>query len=256
MSRPSWCHLSRLLELYPTTINEVESTILALRTTYPWIQTQINSPDGPWPAPKPYYVHKSHIITEDENYRMAVDNIALTGRNLGAEEDKYLRFLLCYPSGWSATSPLHHNDSWIHYIRYHYPHINKLQPILDDMTWPEEIPLLAGDHGPGSPAYILFANLETFYIYEFDGNSLFRVGNTLKEVYHGLLERRLDSDEAMSFLEPDNGEDYHIHDYFPLWRHEVTENGEDTHVLTDPIIPFIPHPENFDDSGYISEGEE
>lgn len=60
----------------------------------------------------------------------------------------------------------------------------------------------------------------------------------------------------MSFLEPDNGEDYHIHDYFPFWRHGVTENGEDTQVLSDPLLPFIPHPEKSDnDSGYISEEE-
>ena len=111
MAKPSWCHLN-LLELYPSTSDEVESTIVALKTTYPWIQTpQINLPDGPWPAAKPYYVHKSHIMTEDENYRIAVDNIARTGRILDDEEDKYLQYLLCYPSGWSATSPLHHDDS-------------------------------------------------------------------------------------------------------------------------------------------------
>ena len=63
---------------------------------------------------------------------------------------------------------------------HQYPHIDKLQPILDDMTWPEEIQLLAGDYGPGSPGYLLFANAEAFYFYHFDGDALFRAGNTLK----------------------------------------------------------------------------
>ena len=263
MSKPSWCHLSNLLELYPSTADEVESTIVALQTTYPWIQTpQINHPDGPWPRAKPYYVHKSHIMTEDENYRMAVDNIARTGRILDNEEDKYLQYLLCYPSGWSATSPLHHDDSWVHCIQYHFPHINNLRPILDDMTWPEEIPLLAGDYGSGSAEFLLFANAETFYFYKFDSDGLFKAGNTLKEVYYGLLQQKWAWDEEtqeMWVVEPDNGEEYDMYDYFPVWRGVTDENGVRTEVLAYPLLPFIPRQVDSDDSGYISDvdlGEE
>ena len=231
---------------------------MALQTTYPWIQTpQINLPDGPWPAAKPYYVHKSHIMTEDENYRITVENIARTGRTLDEEEAKYLRYLLCYPSGWSATSPLHHDDSWVHYIQHRFSHIDKLRPILDDMTWPEEIPLLASDYGPGFPQYLLFANAETFYFYKFDGDGLFRAGNTLKEVYYGLLQRRWageDETREMWFVEPDNGEEYDPYDYFPFWRGAFDENGGETEVLAYPLRPFIPRlaVDSDGDSGYIS----
>jgi hypothetical protein len=257
MSKPSWYHLSNLLDSYPSTADEVESTIMALRTAYPWIPTQINFPDGPWPKTKPYYVHKSHIITEDENYRISVDNITRTGRILDEEEDKYLRYLLHCPFGWSATSPLHHDDSWVHYIQHRFSHIDNLQPILDDMTWPEEISLFVGDYGSSCPDVLLFANAEAFYFYTFDGDALYRAGNTLKEVYYGIRQRKWTGENEtgeMWFLEPDNGEEYDAYDYFPFWRGGVDGRTE---VLAYPLLPFIPRwVDSDDDSGYISHLED
>ena len=209
-SPPSWCHLSRLLEQHPSTTAEVESTILALKITYPWIQAPlIILTDGPWLTDKPRYVHKSHIVAQDENYRIAVNNITRTGRDWEEGDEKYLRYLLCYPSGWCATFPSHHEDAWVQYIRHQFPHIENLCPILDDMTWPEEIGLLAGDYGPGFPSYQLLANATTFYFYNFDTGALFRAGNTLEEVYQGLYQRRWWFEPVGNaerwFLEPDSG---------------------------------------------------
>ena len=77
-----------------------------------------------------------------------------------------------------------------------------------------------------------------------DGDSLFRAGNTLKEVYYGLLKWRWASeDEAQEtwLFQPDNGEEYYTYDYFPFWRDGLDENGGDTQVLSYPLLPFIPH---------------
>ena len=70
--------------------------------------------------------------------------------------------------GWSAISSKHHEDAWVHYVKYRFSHIDNLQPILDDMTWPEEIELLADEYGTGFPNYLLFANPKSFYFYDFD----------------------------------------------------------------------------------------
>jgi hypothetical protein len=211
---------------------------------YPWIQIpRINFPDGPWPGAKQYSMHMSHIITEDESYRIAVGNITRTGRTLDEKEDKHLQYLLCSPFGWSCTSPLHHDDSRIHYIQHQFSHIDNLRPILDDMTWPDEIPLLAGNYGSGSPGLLLLANAETFYLYDFDRGGLFRAGSTLKAVYYRLRRRKWTGEnptQEMWFLEPDNGEEYDSYDYFPVWSGGVDENGRRTEVLVNPVLPFIP----------------
>jgi hypothetical protein len=251
-SKPTLCHLSKLLEGYPDTEDEVKSTILALQAAYPSIPTlQINAPDGPWPTLKPHYVHKSHILTEEENIRIAVENIARTDRTLDETEMKFLCYILCYPSGWSATSPKHHEDAWVHYIKHRFSHIDNLQPILDDMTWPEEIELLAGDYGTGFPNYLLFANPTSFYFYHFDTDWLLRAGNTLEEVYWGLRQRRWTDKEERRWcgedyslemweIEPNNEEEYDRYDYFPVWTGGENGNSGDTEVLSNPLQPFIP----------------
>jgi hypothetical protein len=244
-SKPSLYHLEQLLESYPDTIDEIESTILALQVAYPWMPPpQINAPDGPWPTTKPHYVHKSHIMTEAENIRIAIENIARTGRILDDAEKEFLRYILSFRSGWSAVSPGHHEDSWVHYIKHQFSHIENLHPILDDMTWPEEVKLFVDEYGPGYPGYLLFANTTSFYFYVYDGDYLLKAGNTLEQVYWGLRQRRwigLDDSEEMWVMELDNGEEYDHYDYFPVWKGGVDENGRKSHVLSYPLLPFVPH---------------
>lgn len=264
-STPLFWQPSKLLEAHSNTENVVESTILALQGAFPSIPPpQINLPDGPWPTAKPRYIHKTHIMTEAENCQLAIENITRAGKTLDESETKFLQYILCYPSGWSATSPNHHEDSWVHYIKHQFSHIENLQPILDDMTWPEEIKRLPEGYGPGFPEYLLLANSESFYFYLFDPECLFRAGNTLEEVYWGLRQRRWvdkdsrrwcgeDDSHEMWDIEADNGEEYDQYDYFPVWRGEE-EDGRRTHVLSYPLLPFIPHvPVHFDDDcGYNS----
>lgn len=183
-TKPTLYHLSQLLEGYPDTEDEVKSTTLVLQIAYPTIPTpQIDTPDGPWPTQKPYYIHKSHILTEKENIWIGMEIIARTGRTIDETEQKFLRHLLCYSTGWSASSSKHHEDARVHYIRHRFSHVDSLQSILDDMTWPKEIELLPSDYGTGFPNYLLFANPTSFYFYHFDMDRLLRARNALKEVY-------------------------------------------------------------------------
>ena len=109
--KPTWVHLNQLLERYPSTVDEIEATILALRLLYPWVPgPHINCPDGPLPTEKPFFVLKSHFTNDPENFQMAVDNITKTGRKLSASDEEYLRHILCFRSGWSATVTPHHDD--------------------------------------------------------------------------------------------------------------------------------------------------
>ena len=239
--KPTWIGLRRLLERYPETACEVEETVLALKTLYPWYpDLQINFPEGPWPEEKPYFVKKSHLIEERENFQMAVTNITKTGKVLTCSDEQYLQYILCHWFGWSATSPPHHNDSWSQYIKHQYPHIENLSPILDDMTWTEEVGRYPSGMFPGDPRCFLLANRTAFYFYHRDPEYLMRAGTTLEEVYWGLREGRWLYGEPNEWeIESDSGEEYDTTDYFPIWKGGHEEGPE--WVLAYPILPFIPY---------------
>ena len=75
--QPTWVRLSQLLEQWPLTAKEVQSTIDALQTLYLWIPgPHINFPGGPWPTEKPRFVQKPHLHMETENFQIAMDNLA------------------------------------------------------------------------------------------------------------------------------------------------------------------------------------
>ena len=159
---------------------------------------------------------------------MAVDNNTKTGRRLNTSEEEYLRHILYFQSGWSATTPAHHDDSWVHYIKHQFRHIENLHPILDDMTWPEEISLLPPAIFPGGPGELLLANSTMFYFYIYDPEILFRAGSTLEEVYWGLREWKWvyqNPPEERWEMESDCGEEYDQTDYFPMWENKRDSDG-------------------------------
>jgi len=244
--QPTWARLSQLLKQWPSTAEEVHSTIVSLHTLYPWIPgPHINFPDGPWPTEKPRFVQKPHLHTETVSFQIATDNLAKAGMSpLTPSDEEFLRYVLCFPLGWSATSLTHHNDSWVHYVKHRYPHIEDLQPILDDMTWPEEVGSLVASYGPGYPGFFLFANSTSFYFFDFETQELLNAGNTLEEVYLGLRDGKWsgmnESGERWN-EEPDNEEEYDATNYFPIWGGQVDEDGETTYVLAFPLKQFIPH---------------
>ena len=122
--------------------------------------------------------------------KTAVENVKKAGHTLDSNNEKYLRYVLCFFTGWSATSNEHQNDTWIKYIQHRFSHIENLIPILDDMTWPEEISSLPSGYGPGVPVFMLFANKDYFFVYYYEFDELLRAGSTLEEVYSGLHRRK------------------------------------------------------------------
>jgi len=106
-------------------------------------------------------------------------------KNSDSSEQSFLRHLLEDPFGLSATTPAHHNDSWVHYLRHLYmlPH---LVPILDEMTWPEDIQLLPHVYGIGTSQFTLLADSDMFYFFNLDGHALYAAGTTVEVVNWGV----------------------------------------------------------------------
>jgi hypothetical protein len=250
-AEPYWSTYVEHLKGYSTQ-DEVQAAVEAWQHPFPGIPKPLFIfPGGPWPTLKPHYVHKGHLIEEPENFKMAVDNIEMAGMTVGDSDKEYLRYILCYPSGWGSTHPSHHNDSWVHYVKHRFPQVENLYPVLDDMTWPEEIDKLPDGYGPGEPGYFLLANVTSFYFYYHLTDQLLRAGSSLKEVYLGLLDRKWcyqTPSEDQWFSESNNGEEYDLGDYFPLWTHNRREKcTKSSYVLVDPILPFIPYPKHCGD---------
>lgn len=239
-----WNKLGRLLENYPSTADEVEATIRQMREDFPMVPTpKILYPGGPWDVQKPVYVHKTHLTHEPENFTLALENIAKTGRALDPSGYVFLRHLLDHSFGWSATTPSHHEDSWVHYLRHQYM-IPDLVPILDDMTWAEDIQLLPPGYGAGRPWFELLADSKTFYVFDIESNALHRAGTTVEEVYWGMKKGGwLPSNNPENYWVEmaDTGEEYDFWDYFPLWDEDVKEDGTSTFRLVFPLRPFVPH---------------
>jgi len=237
-----WNNLPDLLQHYPSTAEEVEAVIRIIRELYPAIPTpKIIYPGGGWHLDKPVYVHKSHLIQEAENFETALANVATKRMTVDSSEERiFLRHLLEHPFGWSATIPSHHNDAWVHYLRHVFT-LPDLTPVLDDMTWEEEVKLLPYGYGIGGPRYLLFIDSAGYYFYAFEMDELWRARKSLEEVYLGIRERRwwVGSENPWERVQ-DNGEDYEHYDYFPVWRGGVEENGTNNFRLAYSLRDFTP----------------
>ena len=169
-------------------------------------------------------------------------NIAKTGKTLNFSEHIFLRYVLNAPfMGWSGTLSNHHDDDWMQYLRHRFS-LPDFVPILDDITWPEEIAVLPPDYGLGGAMFALLANSTDFYFDEFDGDALSKAEMTHEDVYDGMQKRKLwpTIEDAWEVVK-DNGEEYDHYDYFPDWIRGRKEYGEEEYKLVEPLRPFIPH---------------
>lgn len=150
-------HIYKLLKSHDFFSNEITSALNDLRTSHPLPPVEVVSPDI-WP-------------------RDVVDAVTLlktTGRTVSAEDEKYLHLLLTHPSGWSATYPDHMDDSWVNFFHIRYPHLNGLVPILDSITYLNELEHLPSGLDPAEPSFFLLATPESFFIYNVtDGEEAF-----------------------------------------------------------------------------------
>ena len=148
---------------------------------YCWLTTPTDR--EAWPYVHVTHRHNSHLTNL---FISAVSNVLRTGHILNEEELKYLRLIISFDFGWSATSPAHMQDSAFRYIRHQFSSVGQLEPILDDMTYEEEVAWMPMSIPLGMAITMLFGTKERYYFYVVEQDSLYDAGVTLKEVYEGL----------------------------------------------------------------------
>lgn len=182
-------HVSRIRGLLGTceaSSPDVQAALKDLRAFSPTPSAEVIEPD-PWGWRRPCLVVKSHLRP---TFTDAVVNIKSTGRTLSPDDEKYLQLILTHNCGWSATYPEHLNDNWVGFFRKGYPHLVGMIPILDSLTYVDELELLPEGMKPIRPTLFLLATAESYYVYDFsdEGYGLSRAGETLEEVFIGLKE--------------------------------------------------------------------
>jgi hypothetical protein len=82
-------------------------------------------------------------------------------------------------------------DSWVEFFGLRHPNLN-LVPILDSMTYAEELTLLPEGMRPITPQFFLLVNEDSYFVYDVtEGQkTLFHAGRTLEEVYTGMRDWR------------------------------------------------------------------
>ena len=195
--------ISRLRTLLETESETSESVILAMKELSRFSPDIQAIPKGVWPeAPTSLLCIKTHLKS---TFVDAAKLIEKTGRNLSTTDEKYLHLILTHSCGWSATYPEHMNDEWVKYFETRYPQLKGLMPILDSMTYQEELARFPDGFSFNSPHFFLLATPDCYYVYDAtDGEDELRIaGNTLEEVYTGLMEYRWaeTSEDPWEFVE-------------------------------------------------------
>jgi hypothetical protein len=159
----------------------------------------------------------------------AVNLLTATGRQLSVADEKYLRLLLTHVCGWSATYPSHVNDSWVNFFHVRYPQLQGLVPILDSMTYPEELADFPDDYNFPHPRFCLLATSERFFIWDasdWGEDGLFIAGDTLEEVYTGLRDWKWAEsyEDVWEMVDEDRGEYLHPGFYFVTYKRKKNGN--------------------------------
>ena len=216
--------LKKLFRTHDENSHAVTSALDELKSRYPLPPVQL-IPKGVWPhEPNCLVSIQTHIKS---TFADAVNLLKSTGRDVSLEDEKYLHYLLTHICGWSATYPQHCEDPWVDFFHVQYPQLQGLVPILDSITYPEELEEFPEDNYFREPRFILLATSDQYYIYdahEMSQQQLFFAGDTLRDVYIGLKEWRwAESSEDMWEIVKDEGEYRDPCDYFLTY--ERKENG-------------------------------
>ena len=212
--------LRALLETQPETSEVVKVALKAVNSFPPRVQI---IPQGVWPKESTNRISiQTHLKS---TFPDAVKLLQGTGRDLSPSDEIYLHLLLTHTCGWSATYPEHMNDDWVQFFNIRYPQLKGLVPILDSVTYREELSSFPFGFLFKSPRFFLLATSDCYYIYDAtDGEDGLRIaGKTLEEVYTGLMDWRwADSSEdpwgyykMEEYLDPSK--------YFPTYY--THENG-------------------------------
>ena len=217
-------NIYKLLKVHDDNSEAVMSALKDLRSFSPLPPVEI-IPKGVWPCYKRRVNVKTHLKS---TFADAVNLIKASGRTLSPDEEKYLHLLLTHPYGWSATSPDHMDDSWVKFFHIRYPQLKGLVPLLDTVTYVEELKYFPEGHEPRDPRFFLLATSESYYVYDLtDGmDALFVAGNTLEEIYNGMKEWRWAEtcDDMWDIV--DEEEWIEAFSYFPFYRRKANGNFE------------------------------
>jgi hypothetical protein len=168
-----------------------------------------------WPITHPHFRKNTHLTNL---FCSALSNVHRAGRTVSDGEHKFLLLVLSYWRGWSATSVQHMQDPAFCYIRHRWSNLD-LHPILDNMTYEEEVHWMPKYIICGRATTLLFASKDRYYVYETETDSLMDAGATLEEVYNGLWQGSpcylLDTgwEEVPPFMEINSDPYYHFADY-------------------------------------------
>jgi len=140
-----------------------------------------------WPTHNFKYRVNYHLCNL---FQSAVSNVQRADHTLNDDDRKYLRLLVSFWRGWSATAISHMQDPAFCYLRHRYAAVGNLEPILDDMTYPEEVLWMPRPIDCAIATTLLLATPDRFYVYVVELDTLFDSGSTLKEVYEGLKKAK------------------------------------------------------------------
>ena len=213
-------HLQDLLETQDETSDVVNRVLTELKFFSPHIQI---IPEGVWPKESTNRICiQTHLKS---TFMDAVRLLQGIRHDFSFSDEKYLRLLLTHTCGWSATYSEHMTDDWVAFFKIRYPQLKGLVPILDSMTYQEELSLFPIGFVFYLPQFFLLTTSDCFYIYDATDNQdgLRIAGNTLEEVYIGLMEWRWadSSENPWDFLE--EAEYLSPSDHFPAYY--TKENG-------------------------------
>jgi len=209
-----------LLETHSETSDQVTLAMKRLNSVsaFPLLVTS----ESVWPNDTKRIRVQSHIKSTLAD---AVNLLKATGQVISTEDEKHLSLLLTHPCGWSATYSEQMDEPWVRFFREQYPQLRNLTPILDTMTYPEELIDLPDGYVSSGPDFFLLATSDSFFFYDVtDGEQvLCSAGTTLEDVYNGMKDRRwADSSEdpwdvvnELGYLDPNI--------YFPYY--DRLENG-------------------------------
>lgn len=164
----------------------------------------------------------------------AIYNVESTGRKLTNEEKEQLRTIAFHWCSWSPTAAEHRNNSWMRFLRFAYPSLNGLQPILDSLIWPDEIAHYPIGHVPLPPWLFLLATPTKFYVYNFQDIAMREAGDTLAEVLNGMRKEGWCEEEIWKEVPSTTEED--PSDYFPVY--DGVQHTTQEHELEHKVKEF------------------
>lgn len=188
-------------------------------------------PKDVWGTATDQLVVRTH---ESVDIAEAVRNMERSGRKLDDEEKNYLKILASHWCKWSPTVAEHRNDPWVLLIRHAYPGLDGLEPVFDSLIWPNEIARYPLGYVPMRPWLFLFAAQTGFYIYDFQGDTMFEAGGTLRQVIDGMRNQRWTLPDMWDDVPCTFSED--PSDYFPVY--EMVKHTAQEHPLEYEIREF------------------